>query len=183
MSNKEFRQTSLSEYKLCNPSLGNITKLMKSNAHIVKGKSQWLSMEITTGHNKIHFREYSGIIRDRVYFCMKNISHVIHGILNGTMHLRNTSEGIRILHMLFFPGYNLAAFKQGAEYHTCLNLSFVRSNLLYTVEEWLYSSVKSLKRHSTEQIETIHKMPPVDQCLYAIGTHKLSSVKQCKSLF
>ena len=61
------------------------------------------------------------------------------------MHLRNTTERVRILHMLAGTGDEFAAFQQLADVLACLDLSFVGTDLLDTVHEGVDTAVKGFQ--------------------------------------
>ena len=100
-------------------------------------------MEITTGDNQVFIREDGRIVRHGIDFGKQYRCHMMDGILGGSMHLWNASEGIRVLHMLLGTSDEFASFQDTAEESARFNLSLVWTHLLDTVHERVDTSVES----------------------------------------
>ena len=99
------------------------------------------------------------------------------------MHLRNTSERIRILHILLRLLHNLAALKQLA--HTCSrgNLSLMRAHLMNSVGEGGCKSVVSIERHCSNPVCPFAQPVRLQQRPHSESPHILRTVEQRQSLF
>ena len=99
------------------------------------------------------------------------------------MHLRNTSERIRVLHILLRLLHNLAALKQLA--HACRRsyLSLVWTHLMNGIYERSRQSVVSVERHCSNPVCPFAQPVRLQQRPHGKGTHVLRTVEQRQPLF
>ena len=70
---------------------------------------------------------------------------MMDGILGSSMHLRDTSEGVRVLYMLFRTSDEFASFQNTAEESSCFDLSFVGAHLLDAIHERVDTPVEGFQ--------------------------------------
>ena len=140
-------------------------------------------MEVATAHHQVAGRENGGIVGNGINLRVNHARNVIHAVAYGAMNLRYATEGIGILNGLVAAVYYLAVFEDMPDYEGCFGLSLMRANLLYARHERVDAAVECLHTDGGKQVEAFHHFPAVDECLDAVGAHKLSTVEQCQSLF
>ena len=145
IGNQELRQSAQPHDELGNAAFGDITQLGKGDAQKVVRNSQRLPVKVSTRNDAVFIGEDSRIVRYGIDFGQQYRRHIPDGILRGAMHLRNTTERVRILHMLAGTGDEFAAFQQLADVLACLDLSFVGTDLLDTVHEGVDTAVKGFQ--------------------------------------
>ncbi len=99
------------------------------------------------------------------------------------MNLRDATEGVGVLHVLFLALDDFRTFQQRAEYAGGLYLALVGTHLLDLGEEGLDAAVEGFEAHCAEEVEAVHQVPAVDEGLDAVGAHELCAVEQGQTLF
>ena len=138
-------------------------------------------MEITTGDDQVFIREDGRIVCHGIDFGEQYRSHMMDGIFGCSMHLRDASEGIRVLHMLLRTSDEFASFQDTAEESTRFDLSFVRAHLLDAIHERVDTSVKSLQWDGSNQVGAFDEAESFQDSIYTVGAHELGTIQQSQS--
>ena len=125
-------------------------------------------MEVTCRDDHVLVREHCRVVGDGVDFLTEDLRHVGDGVFRSAVHLRDATERIRVLHMLFLAGYHLAAFQEVTETLSGDNLSAVMTDLMNLVVERLDAAVESVQRDCANHIGEVLQTECLEQHVGAV---------------
>src|SRR5687768_5042169 len=103
-------------------------------------------MKVSCGDDKFLFGKHIGIVGYTIDLCKKDVCNMVDRVSASAMNLRDTTERIRILYVLFTLSDQLASFKVFTNIDRHLTLTFMRSYFVHLVEERFDASVKYIQR-------------------------------------
>ena len=109
-------------------------------------------MEITSRNDEVVIGTYGGVVSCCVDFDICDRLYIAYRVLHGTMHLRYTTEGIGVLHMLLGLLDEFASFEDMADVFGCIHLALVRTHFVDGTMEWFDTSVVGIKREGTNVV-------------------------------
>ena len=102
-------------------------------------------MEVSCGDYHVQVGEDGRVVGCGVDFRRYHVCNVVYGVFACSVNLWNATEGVRVLNVLLVLLDDFAAFQEFSYVSCRFDLSFMRSYLVYRVEEWFYSAVECLQ--------------------------------------
>ena len=134
-------------------------------------------MEVTRRDDHILVGEDIRIVGSRVDLVLDDAMHMRNGILDCPMYLRDAAERIWVLHVLFLPTDELAAFQQFGKTFCRHQLAGLRTQTMAMRIERLNPAVKRLQRDSTNHIRPLTQALRLDEAPHSVRTHELRAVQ------